>query len=87
LKKRHHRMVQRVSGVYNWRGTIGKTEGPDGSRMDVKGAIPDLDWINWVNRRVVIAYDARSVLAAHLRARGAFVGFLMLFPASTSAGR
>ena len=34
-----------VSGVYNWRGTIGKTVGPDGSRMDVKGPIPDLDWI------------------------------------------
>jgi hypothetical protein len=32
-----------VSGIYNWRGTKGKTVGPDGSRMDVKGAIPDLD--------------------------------------------
>jgi hypothetical protein len=76
-----------VSGVYNWRGTIGKTIGPDGSRMDVKGAIPDLDWIVWAGRRVVIAYDAdaatkelvriaRSALAAHLRGRDAFVGFL-----------
>jgi hypothetical protein len=36
-----------VSGVYNWRGTIGKTGGPDGSRLDVKGAIPALDWIAW----------------------------------------
>ena len=76
-----------VSGVYNWRGTIGKTVGPDGSRMDVKGAIPDLDWLAWAGRRVVVAYDAdavskelvriaRSVLAAHLRGRGAVVGFL-----------
>lgn len=76
-----------VSGVYNWRGTIGKTVGPDGSRLDVKGAIPDLDWITWQERRVVIAYDAdavtkdlvriaRSELAAHLRGRGAVVGFL-----------
>ena len=76
-----------VSGVYNWRGTIGKTIGPDGSRMDVKGAIPDLDWITWQGRRVIIAYDAdavtkevvriaRSELAAHLRGRGALVGFL-----------
>jgi hypothetical protein len=75
------------SGVYNWRGTIGKTVGPDGSRLDVKGAIPDLDWIVWSGRRVVIAYDtdvvnkelariARSELAAHLRGRGALVGFL-----------
>lgn len=76
-----------VSGVYNWRGTIGKTVGPDGSRMDVKGVIPDLDWIVWTGRKVVIAYDAdavtnelvriaRSALAAHLRTRDALVGFL-----------
>jgi hypothetical protein len=49
-----------VSGVYNWRGTIGRTIGHDG-RMDVKGAIPDLDWIVWAGRRVVIAYDADAV--------------------------
>ena len=76
-----------VAGVYNWRGTIGKTVGPDGSRMDVKGAIPDLDWLVWAGRKVVVAYDAdaasrdlvriaRSMLAAHLRGRGAVVGFL-----------
>jgi hypothetical protein len=76
-----------VSGVYNWRGTIGKTTGPDGHRTDVKGAIPDLDWISWRSRRVIIAYDAdvvtkevvriaRSELTAHLRGRGALVGFL-----------
>ena len=76
-----------VSGVYNWRGTIGKTVGPNGSRIDVKGPIPDLDWLVWAGRRVVIAYDAdavtkelvrisRSALAAHLRGRDALVGFL-----------
>jgi hypothetical protein len=76
-----------VSGVCNWRGTVGKTVGPDGSRQDVKGPIPDLDWIAWQDRRVVIAYDAdavtkdlvrvaRSELAAHLRSRSAVVGFL-----------
>jgi hypothetical protein len=76
-----------VSGVYSWRGTIGKTIGPDGSRLDVKGAIRDLDWIIWDGRQVVIAYDAdavakelgriaRAELAAHLRGQGALVGFL-----------
>jgi Domain of unknown function (DUF3854) len=76
-----------VAGIYNWRGTIGKTVGPDGGRMDVKGAIPDLDCITWTGCRVVIAYDgdavtkelvriARSALAAHLRTRGALVGFV-----------
>lgn len=50
-----------VSGVYNWRGTIGKTVGPGGSRLDVKGAIRDLDRIAWDGRRVVIAYDADTM--------------------------
>jgi hypothetical protein len=66
---------------------MGKTVGPDGSRLDVKGVIPDLDWATWQGHKVVIAYDtdagtkdvvraARSELAAHLRCRGALVGFL-----------
>jgi len=76
-----------LSGVYNWRGTIAKTTGPDGTRLDVKGVISDLDWVGWHGRKVVVAYDAdaatkdlvriaRSELAAHLRSRGALVGFL-----------
>lgn len=76
-----------VSGVYNWRGTIGKTNGPDGERLDVKGPIPDLERIAWKGRKVIIAYDAdssqkdlvrfaRAELARHLRGRGAVVGFL-----------
>jgi predicted P-loop ATPase len=76
-----------VSGVYNWRGTIGKTNGPDGERLDVKGPIPDLERVAWKGRKVIIAYDAdsslkdlvrfaRAELAWHLRGRGAVVGFL-----------
>ena len=76
-----------ISGLYNWRGTVGKTIGPDGSRLDVKGPIPDLERIAWKGRRVVIAYDAdaknkdlvryaRADLTRHLRACGAVVGFL-----------
>ena len=76
-----------VSGVYNWRGTVGKTTGPDGSRFDVKGPIPDLERIAWKGRRVIIAYDAdagirdvvrvaRAELSQHLRTAGALVGFL-----------
>jgi hypothetical protein len=76
-----------VSGVYNWRGTVGKATGISGERVDVKGPIPDLDRIVWKGRRVAIAYDsdgrekdmvrfARADLARHLRSRGAIVGFL-----------
>ena len=68
-----------VHKIGPWRGTIGNTVGPDGSRLDVKGTIPDLDRVVWRDRKVVIAYDAdavmkapvriaRSELAAHLRA-------------------
>src|SRR5262249_41580941 len=46
-----------LSGVWNWRGTIGKTTGPDGSRRDVKGAIPDLARIAWKRRKVTILFD------------------------------
>jgi len=78
-----------LSGVYNWRGTVGKTVGPDGSRLDVKGTIPDLDWVAWQGRKVVIAYDAdvvtkdlvriaRSELAAH------FVSHRAVLPVSQS---
>jgi hypothetical protein len=45
-----------ISGVFNWRGTIGKASGADGERIDVKGPIPDLDWIVWEGRRVIIAF-------------------------------
>ena len=76
-----------VSGVYNWRGTVGKTTGADGSRLNVKGPILDLQWITWKDRKVIIAYDAdaatkdlvryaRAEFARHLRMSGAVVGFL-----------
>ena len=76
-----------ISGVFNWRGTIGKTTGPDGQRLNIKGPICDLDWIAWKDRNVILAFDAdvtnkdqirfaRAELARHLRRTGAVVGFL-----------
>jgi hypothetical protein len=40
-----------VAGANNWRGTIGKTEGPNGDRRDVKGVIPDIERIVWKDRK------------------------------------
>lgn len=71
-----------LGGVWNWRGTIGKTNGPNGDRVDVKGVIPDLDRISWEGRRALIAFDADSAtnesvqaaqkqLIRELRLRGA----------------
>jgi hypothetical protein len=39
-----------ISRAYNWRGTSGRTVGPDKSCLDVKGAILDLHWIIWQDR-------------------------------------
>ncbi len=76
-----------ISGIFNWRGTVGKATAPDGQRLNVKGPILDLDWITWKSRKVIIAFDAdaavkdqvrfaRIELAQHLRRQGAVVGFL-----------
>ena len=73
-----------LPGIWNWRGTVGKTTGPNGDRRDVKGVIPDLDLVVWEGRRVIIAFDAdadqneqveiaRNLLARELRMRGAEV--------------
>jgi hypothetical protein len=47
-----------IAGVWNWRGTIGKTGGPNGERLDVKGPITDLNRIEWNGRKVFIIFDA-----------------------------
>ena len=46
-----------ITGVWNWRGTIGKTAGPKGERLDVKGPIPDLNRIAWDGRLVFVVFD------------------------------
>lgn len=73
-----------LSGAWNWRGTIGKTGDATGMRVDVKGAIPDLDRVTWTDRKVLVLFDsdastnpsvgaARHGLVAELRRRGAHV--------------
>jgi putative DNA primase/helicase len=75
-----------LSGVWNWRGTVGKTTNADGIRIDVKGMIPDLQRLAWDDRRVLIVYDAdleendsvraaRHQLTKELRSRGARVSW------------
>jgi hypothetical protein len=75
-----------LSGVWNWRATVGKTTGPEGDRRSVKGPIVDLDRIAWRTRTVVIVFDAtndsvgaaRHELAKELARRGAKVHYLDL---------
>ncbi len=47
-----------IAGVWNWRGTVGKTGGPNGERLDVKGPIVDLSRVEWSGRTVFIVFDA-----------------------------
>jgi hypothetical protein len=47
-----------ISGVWNFRGTVGKTTNASGERQDVKGIIPDFQLIEWKKREVFIIYDA-----------------------------
>jgi predicted P-loop ATPase len=80
-----------LSGVWNWRGTVGKENNSNGVRVAVKGVIPDLDLIAWAGpnagRNVIIAFDsdaatknevrkARHFLSLELRGRGGNVGNL-----------
>jgi len=46
-----------IPGVWNWRGVIGRTGGPKGERLPVKGPIADLDWILWDRRTAFIVFD------------------------------
>jgi hypothetical protein len=75
------------AGVWNWKGTVGKVQGPNGERRDVKGVIPDVERIAWKGRRVIVAFDAdcehnpkvraaRWQLSTALIGRGALVGVL-----------
>jgi hypothetical protein len=76
-----------LSGVWNWKGVIGKTADHKGTRVPEKGVIPDLARITWSGRRATIAFDAdidrktevkvaRALLSRELRTRGSEVGFL-----------
>ena len=78
-----------ISGVWNWRGTIGKAGGPKGERLDVKGPIADLDRIPWDGRRVFIVFDtnvhtnesvkwARKGISRELATRNAVVNLVNL---------
>ena len=47
-----------LGGVWSFRGTIGKVNGPDGSRRDEKGLIQDLRRLAWAGRTVYIVFDS-----------------------------
>jgi putative DNA primase/helicase len=73
-----------LSGVWNWRGAVGREPGPFGDMRKVKGAIPDLDRIAWKGRAAFVLFDSdrrrnpsirasERALAGELKSRGAVV--------------
>lgn len=78
-----------LTGVWSWRGTVGKETGPKGERVSVKGVIADFDRITWTQRTCLILFDsnvatnpsvarARLALASELDSRGAKVYYIDL---------
>lgn len=78
-----------IAGAYNWSGKIGKIESIDGTQVDEKGILPDFHLLEWVNRKVILAFDCdpdrivaskvrnqRNQLRQHLLAMGAGVADL-----------
>jgi Protein of unknown function (DUF3631)/Domain of unknown function (DUF3854) len=73
-----------LGGCWGWRGVIGKSTDANGTRVDVKGPLPDLNRVEWLGRAAVILFDAnasanvsvqraRVGLAQELTRRGAHV--------------
>jgi hypothetical protein len=78
-----------IAGVWNWSGTVGKTGGPNGERLDVKGPISDLSRVVWAGRTAFIIFDAnvhtdesvkwaRKGIARELATRGSAVKLVNL---------
>lgn len=80
-------LVIGLPGVWNWRGTVGKTTNGNNARVAVKGVIADFGLIEWKKREVEIVFDAdaktnpqvvraQRALAKELTGRGAGVRIL-----------
>jgi uncharacterized protein (DUF927 family) len=71
-----------LSGVWNFRGTIGKTN-DYGERKSIKGIIPDFQYVKWENRQATILFDANTSTNESVRkARSTFAKELKKFGAN-----
>jgi hypothetical protein len=77
-------LVCGISGVWNYRGVIGKASDASGRRVDVKGVIADFERVAWDARQVFVLFDsdaatnpkvgaARHGLITEIQRRGAIV--------------
>jgi Protein of unknown function (DUF3631)/Domain of unknown function (DUF3854) len=71
-----------MGGCWGWRGRIGKQDGPNGERLDEKGALPELS-ICSKDREVFVMLDANAATEPQVRAaRGALVRELVSYGAN-----
>jgi predicted P-loop ATPase len=79
-------VVLAIAGVWAWRGTIGAENNSSGSRVSVKGVLPEVQCLDHKNRNELILFDmdapmkpqvraARHALSLELRRLGANVGW------------
>ena len=57
-----------ISGVWNFRGKVGKVTTSSGKSKPVKGVLDDFDWFAWKGRPVVICFDPDSKTKPLVRA-------------------
>jgi replicative DNA helicase len=83
------RLVIGIPGVWNWRGTVGKTMNANGKRQSVSGVIADFDRTEWQDREVLEIFDvnvltdesvaaARRELGREVHRRGAIPSWVNL---------
>jgi hypothetical protein len=63
----HSFLAVGCGGCWGWRGRVGKVIAIDGSHVDEKGPLADLDLINWEDRDVVICFDSNAACNPNVR--------------------
>jgi hypothetical protein len=63
-------LVLGLSGVWNFRGTVGKISGASGQLQDVKGLIKDFELLDLRRRSLTILFDANAETNDGVRAAG-----------------
>jgi hypothetical protein len=65
-----------LSGVWSWRGRVGKQVTASGSRTDVKGTIADLQKLAMIGRKITILFDSNVATKIEVQqARRQFSGW------------
>jgi hypothetical protein len=58
-----------TGGCWGWRAKVGFTTGPDGTRQEITGALPDLQLMNWAtDRKCIVLFDANAATNPQVQA-------------------